>query len=352
MPKVFSKPTKHIIASDTDSNKENISLSSFTATLSPVIEEPSHVAATVFLNQNFPPPQPNAFHLPDIVSHFDWAFPNHTSYRQYVTYSLGKWASDPLFTQFNTAYCHHRLVGPQIVQLSRTIETLQQTVKNLQKSDQVQQQNIEQLLSQMESGRLGDQIERTLFQQHRPNQPWVSQPKEATPPSAPTPIPTPTLHTQMSLPDLQSTKPTNHAQRCYTCNSTTHLRAQCPKAPCLQHKGSLPKHLTTNCPQKAKKKDPKPYEKFKAMCTKCRLPLKYDHVAWARGLSDGYTCWCDKTPKKEESSEPDLYNTGYYDVYRDEDSNLNGECWNPTPIYAPYLIWLIFLLTQLHFMTR
>ena len=178
----------------------------------------------------------------------------------------------------------------------------------------------------MESGRLGDQIKQTLFRQHRPNQPWVSQPKEATPPSAPAPIPTPTLHTQMSLPELQSTKPIDHAQQCYTCNSTTHLRAQCPKAPCFQHKGSLPKHLTTNCPQKAKKKDPKPYKKFKAMCTKCRLPLKYNHVAWARGLSDGYTCRCDKTPKKEESSEPDLYNTRYHNVYGDEDSNLNGEC--------------------------
>jgi len=63
MPKVFSKPTKHVIASDTDSNKENIPPSSFTATLSPIIEEPSHVAATIFLNQNFLPPQPNAFLL-------------------------------------------------------------------------------------------------------------------------------------------------------------------------------------------------------------------------------------------------------------------------------------------------
>jgi len=33
-----------------------------------------------------------------------------------------------------------------------------------------------------------------------------------------------------------------------------------------------------------------------------------------------------KPPKKEESSEPDLYDTGYYDIYGDEDSNLNGEC--------------------------
>ena len=62
------------------------------------------------------------------------------------------------------------------------------------------------------------------------------------------------------------------------------------------------------------------------MCTKCQLPLKYNHVAWARGLSDGYTCQCNKTPKKEESSEPDLYDTGYYDIYGDEDGNLNEEC--------------------------
>jgi len=97
----------------------------------------------------------------------------------------------------------------------------------------------------------------------------------------------------MSLPDLQSTKPIDHAQHCYTCNSPTHLQAHCPKAPCFQCKGSLPKHLTTNCPQKKKKKYPKPYEKFKAMCTKCRLPLKYDHVAWARGLSDSVTTLTD-----------------------------------------------------------
>jgi len=43
-------------------------------------------------------------------------------------------------------------------------------------------------------------------------------------------------------------------------------------------------------------------------------------------VTDGYTCRCDKTPKKEEPSKPDLYDTGYYNVYGDEDSNLNGEC--------------------------
>ena len=42
-------------------------------------------------------------------------------------------------------------------------------------------------------------------------------------------------------------------------------------------------------PQKEKvKKD------FGDICPKCRCPYKYDHVAWARGQTDGYTCRCKK----------------------------------------------------------
>lgn len=29
-------------------------------------------------------------------------------------------------------------------------------------------------------------------------------------------------------------------------------------------------------------------------CPNCHLPYNYDHVAWCRGLSDGYTCRCHK----------------------------------------------------------
>ena len=31
-------------------------------------------------------------------------------------------------------------------------------------------------------------------------------------------------------------------------------------------------------------------------CSQCRLPFKYDHMAWCRGLSNGYTCRCPKRP--------------------------------------------------------
>ena len=42
-------------------------------------------------------------------------------------------------------------------------------------------------------------------------------------------------------------------------------------------------------------------------CSQCRLPLEYDHVAWCRGQTDGYTCRCCKlkaTPPTPPSSPP------------------------------------------------
>ena len=31
-------------------------------------------------------------------------------------------------------------------------------------------------------------------------------------------------------------------------------------------------------------------------CGECRHPKKYDHIAWRRGLVDGYSCQCSKSP--------------------------------------------------------
>lgn len=36
------------------------------------------------------------------------------------------------------------------------------------------------------------------------------------------------------------------------------------------------------------------HEGLNKTCDTCRRPLEYDHVAWARGLTDGYTCRCPK----------------------------------------------------------
>jgi hypothetical protein len=46
----------------------------------------------------------------------------------------------------------------------------------------------------------------------------------------------------------------------------------------------------------AKKPTPpsSPKREFGDLCPKCRRPYKYDHVAWAQGKTDGYTCRCKK----------------------------------------------------------
>ena len=38
-------------------------------------------------------------------------------------------------------------------------------------------------------------------------------------------------------------------------------------------------------------------------CGVCRLPLRYDHIAWSRGLVDGYSCHCGRA--SSEPSPPD-----------------------------------------------
>ena len=40
-------------------------------------------------------------------------------------------------------------------------------------------------------------------------------------------------------------------------------------------------------------------------CIVCRLPTTYDHVAWARGESDGYSCQCGRDTPASVPSPPD-----------------------------------------------
>lgn len=46
---------------------------------------------------------------------------------------------------------------------------------------------------------------------------------------------------------------------------------------------------------------PKRPKKESKNCPKCRLPLNYDHVAWCRGFTDGYTCRCKTTVTVERT---------------------------------------------------
>ena len=40
-------------------------------------------------------------------------------------------------------------------------------------------------------------------------------------------------------------------------------------------------------------------------CGECRRPKKYDHIDWRRGLVDGYTCQCSKSPSPPDNTPND-----------------------------------------------
>ena len=39
-------------------------------------------------------------------------------------------------------------------------------------------------------------------------------------------------------------------------------------------------------------------------CGVCCLPLQYDHICWSRGLINGYTCKCRRSPSEPSPTEP------------------------------------------------
>ena len=54
----------------------------------------------------------------------------------------------------------------------------------------------------------------------------------------------------------------------------------------------------------------------------------YDHIAWSRGLTDGFTCRCRKAKQTRVDPGNDHVedDSGFYDIYGEEDGNLTGEC--------------------------
>jgi hypothetical protein len=64
--------------------------------------------------------------------------------------------------------------------------------------------------------------------------------------------------------------------------------------PKLRLKGLQAKMRDVEKPRSKKRKEPE-------TCPSCRLPYVYDHIAWCRGLSDGYTCRCSKAPAKNST---------------------------------------------------
>ena len=69
--------------------------------------------------------------------------------------------------------------------------------------------------------------------------------------------------------------------------------------------------VVTTSPEPTPEPTSKALIKRTGNCPLCRLPYVYDHIAWCRGLTDGYTCQCHKKtpPPKPETSENNITTT-------------------------------------------
>ena len=150
---------------------------------------------------------------------------------------------------FDGAYCHHRLILQQKDGLQNMRKLIDDQMAELNTQDQTQMNNIELLLPSLKAKGLAVHITDTLGRPDIVGEPPFSYPLSTWTlpnqdyPVTPTPPPTP------FIPEL-------------------------------------------------KKK-----QKHREVCPKCRRKYLYDHVAWARGLDDGYTCRCPEDPSVKYSDQ-------------------------------------------------
>jgi len=310
------------------------------APTSPTTQTDLHALATAFLNENFPqvtsPTMSDLeiFSIDKITQHFDQKFPTYQHYQAFVREHLRDWTHDPDFKAFDNAYCHHRLVAPQAVRLQELAASLIKMSEDLSNANRTQLANIERLAPRLINNGMSDKIRQAFVSGTNSPHTWQPAPSQSTEQETGTRIrndPTPTTTTPKSetAPLTIRTTPytTDNKYRCFQCQSTTHFKTDCSQYQCPHCKRNAPGHWPRQCLlDKMTKRVPAPYKKTsKETCPTCRLPKVYDHVAWARGQTDGYTCHCKNKAKEEESDDPDLYGTGFYDISGEEDGNLTGE---------------------------
>jgi hypothetical protein len=192
------------------------------------------------------PPTPEPFNIErDLVSLYDKVFPDSGLYHLFVQQNLLDIIKDPDYLLFDSAYCCHRLLAGQ----EKALITMKQSLTNMQNA-------LDKMLSDTQH----------FDRNHRDN--------------ARTKIPALVKKgLELKIKDILPERPV-----------TTTIPPRTP-ANSVQSEPALP----TRAPA------PKPK---KGNCPDCRRPYQYDHVAWCRGQTDGWTCRCEPKSPTPLPTEP------------------------------------------------
>ena len=141
----------------------------------------------------------NQFHLPNIIPKFDARFKTFSHYWNYWNWHLTSWMSDPDFSMFNAAYCHHWLVLRQKEGLLDMRRQIDKQLEELETQDQVQWNKVELLIPNLKTKGFTLYITETLGRSdivgETPFSYPISQwnPPNHNPPTTPTPSPNPVI---------------------------------------------------------------------------------------------------------------------------------------------------------------
>ena len=249
----------------------------------PIIEPVTPLEDTKALPRTPTPSEASLDDCPftDPIQVLDNAFRTTADYQQFVKEHDKGWTSTHEFQIFNQAYLTHRAVDPHISELKGIAKQISEVSQRLYELDVTMEKTMDANYISLKKMGFEDHIFEFLCKKV---------------PLAPTPVST-------KKPRLQQTakrtnpfpKKAKHPERptsrtglrCFLCGNPTHFKQNCPKYRCYYCGRNAPGHWNRNCP---------------------------DKNGWDR---------IKIIPQEEDS----YFDHGeYYDIYCNDDGNLNGEC--------------------------
>jgi hypothetical protein len=222
------------------------------------------------------------YQLIDSIQFLDNAFQTTADYQQFVKEHGKEWISTHEFQIFNQAYLTHRAIDPHISELKGIAKQISEVSQRLYELDIAMEKTMDKNYSPLKELGFEDHVFEFLYKKVPPaptpivtEKPRFQQTAKRT-----TPFPKKARHPQRP--------PSRTGHRCFLCNSPTHFKQNCPSYRCYYCGKQAPGHWNKDCPIKS----------------------SWDRI---------------KIVPREEDSYPDDEG-GYYDIYYEDDGNLNGEC--------------------------